>query len=380
MPPRAAGGSAAVNCEAAVLRQHQSPMRLETLTLEPPRPDEVRIRLVAAGVCHTDISVYAGHLTLPTPIILGHEGAGIVEEIGSQVGIVNIGDAVVMTYSSCGRCEYCSTGQPAFCTHWFALNFAGERSDGSVAACGEAGPVHTHFFGQSAFATHAIVNERNLIKVPSTLPLARLAPLGCGIQTGAGAVFDSLQVAPGQSFACVGAGSVGLSAIMAARVCGAGAIIAIDRHPERLKLALELGATHTVHTPSDDLAEAILSITDRTGADHILDTTGIAELVAQAQVALARRGSLGVAAVGAKATYTIDARRLMSMGQRLIGIVEGNTVPHVLLPRLIELHQQGRFPFDRLLRFYDFSEIDQAIADSRSGAVVKPVLLFPAGG
>src|SRR5690606_22822490 len=123
-----------------------------------------------------------------------------------------------------------------------------------------------------------------LIKVPTTLPLARLAPLGCGIQTGAGAVFDSLQVAPGQSFACLGAGSVGLSAIMAARACGAGAIIAIDRHPDRLKLALELGATHTVHTKSDNPAEAILAMTDGRGADHVLDTTGVADLVAQAQV------------------------------------------------------------------------------------------------
>lgn len=359
---------------AAVVRDKGS-FELETAHLEPPRDDEVLVRVVAAGLCHTDLVVRDQVYPVPLPIVLGHEGAGIVEAVGSAVQKVAPGDHVAVSFLNCARCRPCFDGSPASCANFNDMNFAGQRPDGSHAVTDDDGhQLHDRFFGQSSFATYAIAHERNTVKVRDDAPIELVGPLGCGIQTGAGTVLRALEVEAGSSFAVTGAGAVGLSAVMAAYVAGATTIIAVDVVPARLDLARELGATHVVNGKEADAVEEIRRITG-TGVDYALDTTGLPALIRQAVDALRQRGTAAIlGASRPEDTLDIPANAFMQSCKRLMGVVEGNSVPDVFVPQLLELYQQGRFPFDRLVTFYDFDQIDQAAADTESGTTVKPVL------
>src|SRR5690606_26931473 len=304
----------------------------------------------------------------------GHEGAGVVERVGADVRKVAVGDPVVLTYLWCGRCAPCLGAHSTYCARFYPLNFGGAREDGSTAIRDGRGPVHGHFFGQSSFATFALAHERNAIKVPADAPLELLGPLGCGIQTGAGAVMNALRVGPGASFAVFGGGAVGLSAVMAARVAGATTIVVADVVPARLELARRLGATHTVNSREADPVEAVRDVTGG-GADYTLESSGRPEVLRQAIDALGIRGVCGIVgapALGTEASF--DVNGVMTTGKRIVGIIEGDSVPDVFIPRLVELHAQGRFPFDELVRFYPFAEIDQAARDSEQGITIKPIV------
>ncbi len=359
---------------AAVVRQKGGPFQIETLSLEEPRSEEVLIRIVATGMCHTDMVARDQLYTVPLPVVLGHEGAGVVERVGSSVKKVAPGDPVVLTYMWCGHCKPCLRGDLTYCANFYPLNFGGAREDGSTATHDSQGAVHDHFFGQSSFGTFALVHEHNVVKVPSTAPLELLGPLGCGIQTGAGAVMNALKVRPGSSFAAFGGGAVGLSAVMAARVAGATTIIAVDVVPSRLVLAKELGATHTVNSRETDPIEAVRKITGG-GADFTLESSGRPEVLRQAIDALAIRGTCGIVgapALGTEASF--DVNGLMTAGKRIIGIVEGDSVPDLFIPSLVELYEQGRFPFDKLVKFYNLEQINQAAEDSEKGITIKPIV------
>ena len=360
---------------AAVVRGKGGPFQIETLTVDQPRDDEVLVRIVATGMCHTDIVIRDQVYPVPLPIVLGHEGAGIVERVGSAVSKVAPGDHVVLSFMSCGHCARCAMGQPAYCERGHPLCFGGTREDGSTATRdGGSEPVHDHFFGQSSFATYALANERTVVKVPKDLPLERLGPLGCGIQTGAGSVMNALKIGAGARFAAFGSGSVGLSAVMAARIVGATTIIAVDVVASRLALAKELGATHTVNAADADPVSEIRGITNG-GVDFTLELTGRPKVVRQAIDALGTRGTCGIvgaAPIGTTASF--DMGGLMSPGKSIRGIIQGDSLPELFIPQLIELHRQGRFPFDRLIKFYSFDDINQAAADSEAGTAIKPVL------
>ncbi|MCC7462030.1 MAG: NAD(P)-dependent alcohol dehydrogenase [Gammaproteobacteria bacterium] len=359
---------------AAVARTAGAPLVFETLELEAPRAGEVRVRIVGAGVCHTDMVARDQLLPVPLPVVLGHEGSGIIEQVGPGVDGLAPGDRVVMSFDSCGSCAACVDQEPAYCHQIAPLNFSSARPDGSTALSRDGAAVHSHFFGQSSFATHAICPARSVVKVDGRAPLELLGPLGCGVQTGAGAAMNALAVRPGSSFAVVGAGSVGLSALLGAVVQGARVLIAVDVNEERLALARELGATHLINPRRAALTETILGITGQ-GVDRVLDTTGLADVIRAALLALAPRGVCGI--VGASAPGSeirVDEVHLMSAGRRLIGIVEGSSRPQQFIPRLIDLHLQGRFPFDRLVRYYPFADINRAIHDSEHGAAIKPIL------
>ena len=222
------------------MREPGRPLKIERLVMEGPRDNEVLVRLVASGICHTDIDFCEGGA--PGAVVLGHEGSGVVERVGRTVKGVKPGDHVVLSYQSCGHCPPCRSGRPADCRHFWEANFGFARLDGSNALAGNG--VRGHFFGQSSFATHTLATMRNLVKVSKTPPLELLAPLGCGLQTGAGTVMNSLAVRAGSSIALFGTGAVGLAAVMAARIVGAKTIIAVDINPKRLALSRELGATH----------------------------------------------------------------------------------------------------------------------------------------
>lgn len=375
MEPRPNGSDAMARTKfvAAVMRAHGKPLKIEALELDQPRADEVLVRLVATGICHTDLAVHHRE-DLPVPSILGHEGAGVVEAVGAAVRKVKSGDHVVLSFMSCGRCRQCQSGEPAYCEKLNDLNFTSRREDGSVSAHGQHGPVCNHFFGQSSFATYTLANERNVVKVPKALRLDVLGPLGCGVQTGAGAVMNSLKVKAGESFACFGTGSVGLSAIMAARVVGATTIIGVDVREQRLHVAKRLGSTHVVNARKQDPAARIKEITGGAGVDYCFDTTGVDTVFNQAINALGIRGTLGYVTGGSKPERTFNARTFMASGKRLMGILEGDAVPDIFIPHLITLYRQGRFPFDRMVKFYPLREINRAFADSRSGKTIKPVI------
>jgi aryl-alcohol dehydrogenase len=368
-----------MNIRAAVLRTSGAPLEIEDVLLEAPRPTEVRVRVVATGVCHTDMVVRDQLFPTPLPIILGHEGAGIVDAVGSAVTTVQPGDHVVMTYMSCGLCLPCETGHPAHCTHMHPLNFGGGRLDGSTSACacGNDHAIHDHFFGQSSFSTYTIANERNVVKVAKQAPLELLGPLGCGIQTGAGSVLNALKVEAGSSFAAFGAGAVGLAAVMAAKVAGATTIIAVDVTPSRLELALELGATHVINSREEDPVQRIQAITQG-GVNYSLECSGRSEVLRQAIDALTTLGTCGIVGatkMGTEVAFNIND--VMIPGKRIMGIVQGDVVANAFIPKLVDLFLQGRFPFDKLCRFYEFDEVNQAMADSERGVTIKPILRMP---
>ena len=356
----ASARSATRTIRAAVMRGAGQPMAIETLQIAAPRQDEVLVRIVASGICRTDIDLWeAGGIG---PAVLGHEGAGIVEETGRAVKAVKPGDHVVLTYQSCGRCSACRAGHPSGCEQFWDLNFGFKRGDGS-SAYAEA-QVRGHFFGQSSFATHALATERNLVKVSKSLPLDVLAPLGCGLQTGAGTVMNSLRVKAGRSLAVFGTGAVGLAAVMAARVVGAQPVIGVDFRPQRLALARELGATHIIDSRKTEVATRIGRICN--GLDFVIDTTGSPALTATGQGSLRPGGRMALMTGGSD--LDLPDRR------KILAVIQGDAVPQQFIPRLIRLWQNGRFPFDRLIRFYDFEDINRAIADAESGRTVKPVL------
>jgi aryl-alcohol dehydrogenase len=348
---------------AAVLRGPGFPLKIERLEMEGPRDDEVQVRLVASGICHTDIDFCESGG--PGPVVLGHEGSGVVERIGKTVKGIKPGDHVVLSYQSCGLCRPCRNDHPADCQRFWEANFGFARLDGTNAL--HAG-VRGHFFGQSSFATHTLATMRNLVKVPKTLPLELLAPLGCGLQTGAGTVMNSLAVRAGSSIAVFGTGSVGLAAVMAARIVKAKAIIAVDTNSRRLKLARELGATQSINNRHGDLAGSIMAITGR-GVEYVIETT-VDHDMERLAVEVLNQGGKAALLSGAGAPGKLPG------GRQVLSVIQGDAVPQKFIPKLIQLYQRGQFPFDRLVKFYDFARINQAIADSKRGTAVKPVLLI----
>jgi aryl-alcohol dehydrogenase len=359
---------------AAVAREAGGDLVIEELELAEPLPHEVVVRVVGVGICHTDIVCRDQWFPVPLPLVLGHEGSGVVERIGSDVTLVEPGDHVVMSLHACGACEFCRTSAPGYCSSHYDLNFSGRRPDGSATLHRGDEEINGHFFSQSSFATYALATEHNIVKVRDDVPLALLGPLGCGVQTGAGSVINSLGVTPGKSIAVFGTGAVGLSAVMAATIAGATQIIGIDVHEERLGLATELGATEVVNGRDTDAVEAIMELTGGRGVDYTLETTAVTSVARQAVESLALLGTCGLVGVPPAGTeLTLDFHSVL-FGRFVRGIIGGDARAQLFIPTLIDLWQQGRFPFDRLIKSYPLSEINQAIADAESGATIKPVI------
>lgn len=359
-----------IEIEAAVATAPGEPFRLERLRLGPIRDDEVLVRIAGAGICHTDLLAIDGFYPIALPAVFGHEGAGVVEQVGASVRRLAVGDHVVLTMDTCGRCRHCQEGAPTYCDERAVLNFTGYRPDGS---CALAGDVRGHFFGQSSFASHAVAHERNAIRVPTDLPLHLLGPLGCGIQTGAGAILNVLRPGAGSSLAVFGCGAVGLAAVMAGRLSGCATIVAIDRHQSRLDLAVELGATAAV-AAGDDVVAEVVRLTGR-GADHAVEATGSPAVLRQAVDATRIRGScclVGNAPAGTDASLEMLT---LLRGRTLRGSIEGDSVPELFIPLLADLYRRGQLPLGRLVTTYPLAAIDEAVADARAGRTVKPVLL-----
>ena len=361
---------------AAVLRTGQGPFTIEELEMGDPGPHEVRVEVVAAGMCHTDLlsrelppEFFGG------PQVYGHEGAGIVEAVGSAVTSVKPGDKVVLSFNSCGSCPSCAKRRYPYCFDFQLHNMIGGRPDGSSAFTDASGArVGSHYFGQSSFASHTIVAERSVVKVDASSPIERMGPLGCGIQTGAGAILNTLAVEAGSSVVITGAGALGLSAVMAAKVAGAGTIVAVDRHQSRLDLAAKYGATHTVSGSPAEITAAIREATGY-GSDYAFDTTGNAAIVRASHDALNVTGTIALAGVGF-GDLTIDFLSMIS-GRTITGVMEGDSIPQEFIPRLAALNAEGKFPYHELITEFPLDRINEAEAASASGEVIKPVLVMP---
>jgi Zn-dependent alcohol dehydrogenase len=362
---------------AAVVEELHGPFVVREVELDEPGPGDVLVKVAATGFCHTDGIARDGDLPFPLPGVLGHEGAGTVVAVGDGVSGVREGQDVVLGWPSCGACRNCVAGEPRYCLRMGELVAGGHRLDGASALRGTDGsPLASHFFGQSSFGTYAITTASSLVPVPAGLPVELLGPLACGLATGAGAVFNTLKPAPGSSIVVYGAGTVGLAAVMAARNSAATTIIAVDRHAGRLRLADGLGATHTVDATGTD---PVAAVTDICGgpADASLDCTGNLAVIRQAIDSV---GMLGTALLigGAPAGAEFSADHLTTLwGKTIRGTLGGSGSGQQLIAALMDLHVQGRFPFDQLVQYFPLDRIEDAVEASYSGAVVKPVLTMP---
>jgi aryl-alcohol dehydrogenase len=362
---------------AAVTEEKSGPFVLQELELGELAPDEILVEVAASGICHTDLIIRDQWLPTPLPAVLGHEGAGTVRAVGSAVTRITAGDRVGMSFNSCGHCATCLHGRSTYCHDFFGRNFAAARPDGSSALSRHGEVIHAHFFGQSSFASHAVATARNVVKLPDWLPFEIAAPFGCGIQTGAGAIFNTLRPQAGSSLAVFGTGAVGLAAIIAGSITGCAPIVGVDIRPARLELARELGATHTIDASTADVIEEIAKVTGG-GADFSVETSGVPSVLRTAVDCLAPTGVCGV--IGAPpggSEVALDVNMFFAMGKTMRGIVEGDSVPELFLPQLFELWRAGRFPVDRFMVDYDFDQINRAAHDAECGDTIKPVLRMP---
>ena len=363
---------------AAVVEEHDGPFSLQTVEIDDPGQGEVLIKLTATGICHTDGLARHGDLPFPLPGVLGHEGAGVVAAVGPGVTEVAEGDGVVIGWPSCGQCRNCRNGQPRSCLRLGEAVAGGGRLGGGGSALhrdsGE--PLHSHFFGQSSFATHSLTTAASVVKVPEGLPLELMGPLACGLSTGAGAVFNEARPGAGDRIVVFGVGTVGLAVVMAARNSPATTIIAVDRHESRLALATELGATHTVNATTNDPVAAVNDICGGP-ADISFECTGVIGVVRQAADSVGMRGTCYlIGGAPAEAEFTLDHISTL-WGKRIVGILGGSGRSDQLIPAVMDLYAQGRFPFDRLVTFFDFEQVAEALAASYAGEVIKPILRMP---
>jgi len=361
---------------AAVMEERSGAFKLDSLELDAPRPDEVLVKITATGICHTDLHARDGYFAMPYPAVYGHEGAGVVASVGTAVEHLAAGDHVVISFPWCGECEQCRAEQRSYCRRGRELKSGGARADGSLTMRRNGAPVYGGFFQQSSFATYALAPARDAVKVRHDAALEFLGPLGCGLQTGAGAVLNVMQPEAGKSFAVFGAGSVGLAGLMAAKLAGCDPIIAVDIRANRMELARSLGATHTIDNARDEAVAAICDIT-RGGAHFTLETSAVPAVFRQAVDCLLTRGTCVLAGSARRGTEVAFEMSTLQAGRTVRGVVQGDSRPDQFIPQLVDLFIAGRFPIDRLVTFYDFAEIDRAAADAVDGTTIKPVLRMP---
>jgi aryl-alcohol dehydrogenase len=353
------------------LERAAAPFTIVELDLAEPGPDEVLVRVSSVGICGTDLE-FANFF--PTPAVLGHEGAGVVERVGSRVVSVKPGDHVAMSFASCGGCSLCVTGSPAYCRQFDRLNFAGTRIDGTTALTRDGHAVHGHFLGQSSFASHVVAPQRAVVPIDPSIDLRHVGPFGCGFQTGAGGVLNVLRPEPTSTIAVFGAGAVGVAAIIAAGLRGCSAIVAVDVNEDKLTAARGYGATHVVNSTTTDVAAALAEIAPG-GLNYAIDTTGREDVLRTGVEALGPLGRMGVIGIGPSESMSFEWRSILN-GRSVTGIIAGSSIPQVFLPKLLDLHAAGRFPVDRMISYFPFEQINEAVAAVRRGEVGKAVLTF----
>ena len=362
---------------AAIVNERSGPFVIDTVELCEPRPDELIVKVLASGMCQTDLHGRDGYYDTPYPCVYGHEGAGVVYAVGSAVRSLVSGDHVVISFPWCGSCPNCKQELLSYCVHAFKLKMNGVRADGSALMSKNGKPIYSAFFQQSSFGTYALTQERYAVKVRKDAPLELLGPLACSGQTGAGAIFNVIRPKPGDSIAVFGVGAVGLSALMAANIAGCDPIIAVDVNGERLALARALGATHTIdHRTCDDSLGDIRAIVG-SGVRYAVDTSALPGVLGQATEALMPAGTcvlLGSTRKGTRASFEMP---FLQEGRVVRGVIQGDSVPNKFIPRLVDLIVEDKFPIGKMTKFYDLADINLAAKESSAGLAIKPVLRMP---
>jgi aryl-alcohol dehydrogenase len=351
--------------KAAVVSEKSGPFAIEAVELCEPRQDEVVVRVVASGMCQTDLHGRDGYFVSPYPAVYGHEGAGVVHAVGSAVRGLVAGDHVVMSYPWCGTCANCHQHRLNYCLNSRALKSNGTRADGSTLLSKNGTPVYSAYFQQSSFGTFAITQERYTVKVRKDAPLELLGPLACSGQTGAGGVLNALKPNAGESIVVFGVGAVGLSALMAAKIAGCN------------PLARELGATHIInHKACGDVVGEIRKITGG-GARYTVEASAEPKVLREAIDCLMMAGTcalLGSARRGTDASFEMP---FLQQGRVVRGVVQGDSMPQEFIPKLVDLIMEKEFPIEKIITFYDLADINRAAEESSSGKIIKPVLRMP---
>jgi S-(hydroxymethyl)glutathione dehydrogenase/alcohol dehydrogenase len=362
---------------AAVVRAINQ-LTIEEVTLDPPKAHEVLVRIRAAGVCHSDLHTYRGELRAMPPLVLGHEGAGVVEAVGSAVSRVKIGDRVLVNWvPSCNQCPTCLRGQPNLCERLPSTTLVALLPDGTTRLKTLDGLTLKHYLSAATMAEYAVIDEASAIPIPADVSFEVGALIGCAVVTGAGAVINTAQAQPGSSAAVIGCGGVGLSAIIGCQLAGCNPIIAVDVFESKLDFARQLGATHTINARETDAVEALRQLT-RLGPDYVFDSVGAAGTINQALRAVRPGGTATVMGMHAiKTDVPIPAGPLIAQNKRLLGSFFGSAKPHVDLPCLVELYRAGRLPVDELVtKRYALEALPQAFADMEAGHVARGVIVF----
>lgn len=378
--------SAPLQVRGAVLREmglpapyaQSRPLRIETLRLDPPGPGELLVKVRAAGLCHSDLSVIDGSRPRVMPMVLGHEASGEVLQCGAGVADFAPGDHVVFSFvPSCGHCNPCASGRPALCEPGAAANTAGTLLSGTRHWHGQGDALLHHHLGVSGFSEMTVVSARSAVKVDAQLPPEIAALFGCAVMTGVGAVVNTARVAVGESAAIFGLGGVGLAALLGAQASGAYPIVAIDVLPAKLELARQLGATHLVHARNEDVVAAVRAATAG-GAHHAIETVGSEVVLAQAYAATRRGGTTVTAGLPhPQKMFSVPAVSLVAEERTVKGSYMGSAVPSRDLPRYIALYQAGRLPVDRLLTHrLKLEEVNEAFDRLASGEAVRQVIVF----
>ena len=364
-----------MQAQAAVMPERHGRWRIDTLEVAEPGPQEVLVRVVASGICQTDVHARDGFFPIPYPAVFGHEGAGVVERVGRAVTTLKPGDHVLMANPSCGACPECLAGFETYCSNAPMLKQSGYRADGTSLSFRQGQePIYGSFFQQSSFASLTLATARNTIRVPDEVPLDILAAFPCGVNTGAGAVMHVLKPQPGDSYVAFGTGTVGCAGLLAAKLAGCDPIIAVDVFDERLTLARSLGATHTVNATDPQLVDAVRSLAGGRGAQWCLEAAGVPAALRAAVEVLAPRGTAClVGSAGAGVEVSLEMRTLQQ-GRLVRGCIQGESDVQTFLPRLIDLYRAGQLPIERLVRHYPHAAINDAVADMLAGTTIKAVL------
>lgn len=365
--------------KAAVLYEANSPLVLEDVQLDEPQAHEILIRTEAAGVCHSDLHFMRGDMPVPTPVVMGHEGCGIVEKVGPGVTTIQPGDKVITMVSvSCGTCRYCGAGRPTLCPENLNVQMMAELPffAGKRVRKGDE-PLHS-IFGLGSFAEQSVVHERMAVKVRPDAPSDVVCLLGCGVTTGLGASINTAGIRAGESVVVYGCGGVGMSAVMGARLAGAGTIIAVDLSQEKLDVARELGADHLINAREvDDPVARVRELTGGNGADYAIEAAGVASVIEQAFASIHNGGKCVVAGMSALGTTVTFQPYEFLLGKSITGAVQGDIVPFVDVPRFVDMYMEGKLPVDKLVsRRYRLEEINEAFSALEAGETLRSVITF----
>ena len=363
---------------AAVLYQPNTPLEVQEVEIVPPRQGEVLVRVAAAGICHSDLHYIKGDLPHPLPVVLGHEGAGVVEAVGPGVTSVRPGDHVILVFRPhCGQCYYCLRGRPALCDFGMPIRTTGKMLDGTSRIRRNGQEIH-HFTAVSCFAEYAVLPEQGVLRIRPDIPLDRAALVGCAVTTGVGAVLYNARVEEGSSVLVIGAGGVGLNVVQGAVLAGANPIIVADVVPSKLEYARQFGATHTINAREQDVVAVAKELTEGRGVDYAFEVIGLVKTMEQGYEAIRKGGTFVIVGVApANATMSFSPLWMMRDEKTIKATNYGSANIRKDMPILLDLYLAGRLKLDELItRRFTLDQINDAFAALERGEVARGVIAF----